>query len=460
MTRRLSPILLCCALLVAAVGPRQDMSYTLEAAERHRATLLDAGSPGFDNSGSAYVRSGGVLTIVRPRRAVRTLDLDEIARAAIERDVLKGERWDGLWDKGTMVDTSVVGDAEGRVYTLIIPRYSKLRSAVLLWSADRGRTWHAVALAGRNATMERPDSYNDHGAPPTILSFERYGGRTERRLWLERLTVSEDRIVPAGPPLLLSDRSLLVGNHSGAANSTFTTRDRIIAVYDVDDGLGQGTLSVAREVDRTTGRLGPERQVGRSTTAQAPDMHDIPAITAGPDGHLVVMIGAHHAWFLMFRSRQPGTTAGGWIPEGPVGKEGSATGTYSYISLATSRDGTMNVVARGEDGRARYSLVQLRKPWGKPWTRWPNGSIRRVLAEPNRAHYAAWRQRMTMDLAGQLYLNFRYYPNMLTDAEARTLGVAGGPRKDCDKGGLCWYADAPELTPRTLVSSDNGVSWR
>jgi hypothetical protein len=63
-----------------------------------------------------------------------------------------------------------------------------------------------------------------------------------------------------------------------------------------------------------------------------------------------------------------------------------------------------------------------------------------------------------MDPKGKLYLNFRYFPNDLSEDEAGRLGIAGNARKDCAQS-RCWYNSAPELEPRTLVSDDNGANW-
>jgi hypothetical protein len=381
---------------------------------------------------------------------------------AINRDIFKlRTQWDGSWDKGSMVDNSIVADDRGWLYTLIIPRYSNLKNAALLWSKDQGRTWAAVAMTGRNASIEKSDSFNDKSGPPSVLSFETYGSIVGGRAWLN-LPVRKDESVTLGQPsILLSDHSLLTSNHSGAGNSTFTTKDKIFVVYDTTDASAPGTLSVMRQFNRASKRLESEEiPVGRSTTLKTPDNHDLPAITMGPDRRPIIVIGAHHARFLMFTAKEAGTLISGLKFDGPVGGSqlNGAGGSYSYVSLNTSRDGTINIIARAESDETRYQLVQLRKPWQRPWTVWPNGLLHRVIAQPSRPHYAAWRQRVTMARDGRLFLNFRYFPNMLTDVEAASLGIAGSKPAQCiDK--FCWYNNAPELAPVTLESDDNGGSW-
>lgn len=450
------------AVLGPAAAGSLPIDYRLEIAQGHRPSALDAGSPGFDAAGDAVLRAGAKLVVLTPAGAVRGLDLDALARTAIDRDIFKGRgRWDGAWDKGSMVDTGVVFDSRDRAYTIITPRYSNLKQAVLLWSDDQLHSWHAVALAGRNATLEKPDAFNDRDGPPTILSFENYGGISAPRLWLNPLRIDHGAVI-AAPPLLLSSRSLLVGNHSGAANSTFTTRDKIFIVYDTTDKSAPGTLSVARQYDRATGKLeGGEMPIGRSTTAVTPDPHDIPAITMGPDGRLIVVIGAHHARFRMFTARAPRTLLAGMTDDGLLGEPRSngANGSYSYVSLNMAHDGTMNIIARAEGDRAHYQLVQLQKRWKRPWTVWPGGLVHRIIAQPSRPHYAAWRQRVTIGRQGRLYLNFRYFPNELTPLEATGLGIAGGPTRDCANN-RCWYPNAPYIAPVTLVSADEGATWR
>lgn len=437
------------------------LGYTLVGAPDHGSQPMDAGSPGFDQQGLAYVRAGTRLLVLRNGRLIASRDFEAAARIAVNRDIpVVAGKWDGKWDSSFMNDTSIVFDDSGRAYTLLIPRYSNLNAPVLLWSDDGARSWRGLWIPGRNAALERPDGFNDHSGPPTVISFENYGGATGTRLWLNSLKVQNGTIVRDGGPVLVSDHSALAGNHSGAANSTFTTPDKVFITYNTTDRSAPGTLIAIRQFDRASRRLeGEEVLLGRSSTLARADVHDIPAITMGPDGRLIVIIGAHQAPFKWVQATVAHSAIGGWGPATPiVGPGGPNANRFTYVSLATARDGTINLIARLTSAEASYPLVQLRKPWRKPWQVWGNGDIYRILADPDRAHYAAWRQRLTVDRRGRLYINFRYYPNMLTDQEAALAGLADTPKHSC-QGRWCWYQGASDIAPATLVSADTGLTW-
>lgn len=459
--RRLAGLVLAPLLFLPSAVARPS-EYRLVAGSGHTSSPLDGGSPGFGTDGTAYVRDEKQLLVLRGGVQVAALDFEELAAIAVNRDIPDVDgNWDRSWDQGFMNDKAVVSDDSGRLYTLLIPRYSNLHNAALLWSDNGGKDWHALKLPGRNAAIERPDAFNDHSGPPTVLSFENYGGVVGKRLWLNLFKAADGVVTADGPPILISNNSVLAGNHSGAANSTFTRRGKVFVAFNTDDCSSTGTRIVVRQVDRVKHAIeGDEVVLGRSLTQACGDVHDIPAITMGPDRRLIVVIGAHHALLQWVQAAAPDSALGGWSSATPIGTNGLAKGdVFTYVSLAMSRDGTLNLISRLTDASARYPLVQLRKPWNEPWQRWPSGSIVRPIAVPDRSHYSAWRQRMTVDSLGNLYLNFRYYPNMLSNDEAAREGLAGTETKDCANG-LCWYVTVRERDAVTLVSTDGGLTWR
>jgi hypothetical protein len=440
-------------------------TYALLAVKDHASSVMDQGSPGFDSVNTAYIRSGGTIFVAKDGRQISQIDLNAAAHTAIDRDIFKKPgAWDGQWDRSFLVDTAIVFDDQDRAYTIIVPRASNLQHAVLLWSGDHGKSWSALPLAGRDATLEKPDAFNDHARPPTVLSNEYYGARGGGRLWLETFAVRGNAVGHDGFQLL-SNRNLLSENHSGAGNSSFTTKTKIFVVYATTDKSGykwgRGTLSVARQYDRASHKLeGEEVPIGRSTTLKGPDPHDIPAITGDAAGQLTVVIGAHHAMLQTVQSREPGSVLSGFTDPQPIGNPNRPQdSSFSYESLDMSRDGTLNMISRAEGDSTLYQLVQFRRPAGSDWTVWPNRYHYRVIARPNRPSYVAWRQRVTVDRNGVLYLHLRYYLNSLTADEAKSIGVAGTPTQSCDARGRCWYVNSPDLQPDTLVSRDDGLTW-
>lgn len=462
MTGNLRALAALSLLAASSAGP--TFGYRVVAAPDHAGGPWDGGSPGFDTAGNACLRAGdAVVRIARGGRAER-FDFDGAAATAIDRDLMRGARWDRRRDTTLLVDNNIVFDARGTAYTLVVPRYSNLKTAALLWSGDGCRTWRAVATTGRNATLEKPLAGTDRSAPPTVLSYEYYGNARGPHLWLDLYARRGDTLTRATPqPVEVAANSLLVSNHSGGGNSTLTLPDRIIVSYPTIDGGRPGTQSVAREFDRRRGQWATAPlEIGRSTTGGGgPDNHDLPALALLPSGKLVAVIGAHHSLLQMVTSNAPGTIRDGWTAPETIGApdRGKAFQQYSYVSLNVSRRGTINIVARAEGRQAHYDLVQLRKPAGGTWTQWQGGEPQRAIASPDRALYAAWRQRVSEGPSGALYLSFAYFPNRLDANEAQALGLAGAARRNCAKD-RCWYQDAPTLKPVTLVSTDDGATWR
>ena len=471
-----NPMKILPALLLAAVAfpalaagpaipdlPRASL-YDVPAASVDGDGPLDRGSPEFDADGRAFLRDNRTLTIVSRHGARRSLDLAAIATQAINRDIFAGKgQWDGQWDSTPIVDTAVVVDDGGRIYTVIVPRYSNLKTAVLLWTGDKGASWHAFALTGVNAMMETRDSFNDNSGPPTIVSFESYGATTGPRMWLEPLAIEGGALARAAPAALVSERSLLFSKHSGCSNTTFTTPDRIFVVYPVIGPKGTGTAAFGRQYNRATRQFeSDELPLGRSLTVAGPDPHDAPGITADARGTLAVVLPGHQVMLQMIRSRTPLSMTGGWSAPELIGQPRVANryGRYTYPSLTTSRDGTINIIARAEGTGGLDKLVQLQKKPDEDWTVWPDGTVDRAIAVPKRTYYAAWRQRVTMSPDGTLYLNFRYFPDELLPDEIVRFGLAGVKPASCAANGRCWFKDAPDLAPITLVSSDEGDSWR
>lgn len=454
-------IMLCGAFIALLSG-----SAELSNASPYISTFVPPPMPSRDDGaywstgkGVRCGRKGDRLFVLGPKRSLLEFDMRALARKAIERDVI--HPWDGSWDVSLMVDTGIVFDRAGRAYTLIIPRYSNLRHAVLLWSTDGCRNWQARALTGVNATMEKPDGFNDKSGAPTILSYQNYGSTTGTRLWLDLL--GEDMQPIEGSPFVVADNSLLSANHSGGGNSTFKTLSSVFVVYPTTDKSAKGTLSMARRFDLKTKKWdGTAVPIERSTTKIGPDLHDLPAITMGKDRRAIVVIGAHHALFRILTARKPENIAAGWSPPIIIGDpaQGPPYREYSYVSLNLSLRGTLNIVARAEGRWGYYDLVQFRKSADGQWTDWPGARPHRIIASPRRTGYIAWRQRISMAPDGRLTLSFAYFPNRLTSSEATALGLSTSDGVDCRPMDVrCWYPNSPTLAPRTIVSTDDGLTW-
>lgn len=447
------------ALLATASVPT-PFEFDIPVATDHRVSTLDAGIPAEGPAGQLCLRSGTALIRLGRSRAAETLDFSALARTAIRRDVQPD--WDGHWDHSLMVDTKIVFDAQGRAYTLVIPRLSNLTQAVLLWSRDACKSWQAIRLVSRNAAIEGRGVFTDRALPPTILSHEMFGAQQGRRLWLELFRWDGAQLVRRAPPLLAAEDSLYTANHSGGGNATFTGGGRVVLVYPKADEKRQGTLAVARELDLVTlSWTGGPVPIARSTTKLGGDNHDLPAITRLPSGGLIVVIGAHHARLQVVESCDTSGSVRCWKTPITLGdpEKGRAYSEYTYSSLNVSRLGVVNIIARAEGRIGHYDLVQFRRSAQGSWTEWLGGLPHRPVVVIHRPAYGAWRQQVSESPSGRLYLHFAYWPNSLTLSEAMVLGLDAPASDQCAQG-RCWYANVPTLSPRTLISDDDGLTWR
>lgn len=434
-------------------------------------TEFSAGIPAFNSRGVAFYRFGKVIVKRDPQSKRELLPFVDEAANAIDRDLFgSGGHWDRAWDYGQMIDDRIVIDDHDRAYTILTPRKSNLQRAVLLYSLDGCRTWHAIGLKGRTAAVEHWDGFNSHEGPPTVLSNEYYGGAEKADLWLERFHFNRQGILkPDFPPALVSDDSLLGSNHSGGSNSTFTTSHSVFIVYPgrrLPAG-GRGTSIWIRQYDLRSNaftaqslNLGVAGDISPLRNIPSPDAHNIPAITSDSAGTLFVIFGAHHGMFKLTMSLKPEQIASGWSTPEPFGEHqhGSLWGSYSYASVAMDLDQTLHVFARSEGDRYRFQLVQMTKPQNMPFIRWPNTLMHRVVVDPGRAFYAAWRQKVALDRSGRLYLHFKYWPNQFTNEEAQSLHLDASGKTEC-RAGRCFFFKSAFLFPTTLVSANGGKTF-
>lgn len=426
-----------------------------------------AGTPAFDSSGVEYYRLGkAIIRIDRDGRRVIDQTFGSDAVAAINRDLFAGGSWDQRWDYGQMVDDRLVFDQQNRVYTIITPRYSNLKSAVLLYSEDHMHSWSAIALKGRAATLEIWDSFNSHSGPPTVLSYDSYGALTGTSLWLERFSFGKSGLERQFSPQLVADDSLLGPNHSGGANSSFTVGNKIFIVYPSTQQSTRGSKIFLREFDLALGEfVGPAMYLGVAGDISplnqllSPDPHCVPAITADRNGRLNVIFGAHHGMLKMTSSLNP-LTGEAWTTPRPIGQplSGGRYGSYTYVSLLTDLEQNIHIFARAEGDGYRFQLVQMKLAPDGSLKRWGGGLLHRVIAEPGRSFYAAWRQKAVFDQSGRIYLHLKYWPDQLTTSEAQQLGVSANAKSDC-RGDRCTYSHVPFLYPTTLVSADWGETF-
>jgi hypothetical protein len=446
------------------------------------ATPYGAGDAGFDTDNTAYFRNGEKLVIEKQDHSYGEISFIDPVKKAITSEVLKGTAWDGKFQSGNFVQNNIVFDKENRAYTIVIPHNSNLDRAVFLYSLDRCRTWHAKDLNAPAAALEGFDTFTNHDGPPSVLTFENVGALKGTRLWLYIFDFENGKLKM---PIVnqVTDNSLIVPDHSGGGNCSISVGDKVYVVYPGARPPGDGTKGTCifiNQFDRATGRplyptnqpkyLGIAGDTVHLANVEAADAHDQPTITIDKEGILYVGFGAHHGMFKLTTSVAPRDISNWTKPEEfgqpfqhdshyPNNPYAGNWGAYSYLSWNMDNDQNLHVFSRCEGNGYKFELVQLLKPYKKPWRTWSNGMAHRVIVDPGRKDYVAYRQQVSIDWAGNLYLHFVYWPNNLLPAEVAHFGGRDLGRISPGTGQAKFYVEVPDLYSTTLKSTDNGEHW-
>jgi hypothetical protein len=444
------------------------------------------GAMSFDSDGRMLVRSGNYLQIRGKDGKWVFVDLSTAAAAAIQRvpDVA-GFRW-ALDTRSANADLNVYVDARNRWYTLVQGMSTRLKAdnavslrPYLLASSDGGTSWTAIALTvpdGRpswRATIEHNDGNTDRSGPPPVLTFDQSEREAERSRALFLWTFKWDGGNLGATQTRISDRSILVDNHSGGANSLVSTAERIYVTYPgVADPKAPGTPAHLVIFDKSKGAVDSESVLAQAGGASSADNHNIPGICVGRDRALHVLLPGHQEDLRMLSGRIGGdgrATFGG-EPQ-IIGEPKTRAGGYTYGSLSCDAAGNVFVTSRWAGDRYRFQLVLLRRlPQGE-WQSW--GRLRHlVMVDPGRPFYGTWRQKTALNGSGQLHIYYAYYANQLSAAEMGALKsrfpfenwkqakevtppqcVSGGERR-------CWAHPMPEVTSVMLATDAGLKAWR
>lgn len=437
----------------------------------------------FNNDGLMRIRHRNYLQSQKRDGQWTFMDFAAAAAQSIRRlaDVTSFE-WDNRFPNS---DHRIYYDTRGWAYTLVQGGRTRLTSSkavshrpYLLVSQDDGVTWAAVALRVPDerptwwTRMEHNDGNNDRSGPPPVLLFDHYWVPEKRspRLYLyvpqwrgEELTMP--------PALLVSEKSLLPENHSGAANSLVSTVDRIYIVYPGSQPAPnmRGTPAYMAVFNKKKAAIEGEVLIGFGGTAAKVDNHNIPGVCIGTRQMIHVLLPGHHE-ALRFLS---GKIVGGQLTaalDGAIGQAPTSAGGYTYGSLNCDRVGNVYVTSRWAGDGYRFQLVFLhRKPDGT-WENW-SGRAHKVLVDPGRTFYGAWRQKLTLDPKGGLFLSYGYYANQLTKDELAKIKwrfpfqtwteVKELQPRMCVKGNdRCWLHPMPEVNGVVMQSLDSGITWR
>ncbi|MAE63205.1 MAG: hypothetical protein CMJ18_02935 [Phycisphaeraceae bacterium] len=349
-----------------------------------------------------------------------------------------------------------------------------------LHSTDRGRTWTfyetpPVRYHGRPFArklylgaqrLERLDGHNQLSGPPPMVE-----GRG-RDLVLYVATrkpegglnpVQRIHVADVKWPIYGKGRNWITPTHSGAGNVTATFDGRTHVVWMAIQPLNEreeedakrftekygleGLCPVyAATYDHASGKLSERTYLGVTRR----DNHNGPVIVADSKGYLHVVIGAHTANFFYLRSTEPNSTASftEWEQLGPTRKTG-----YTYTAFVCDGDDNLHLVARNTNS-GWFHLVYMRRKAGQSW------EPHRRLVTPFRSGYCAWRQKLTVDRLGRLFLTYDYFPAHLRADELEAYRKKWPGDKVGAKLVSGIQPGVRAHSPAMLISDDAGDSWR
>ena len=312
-----------------------------------------------------------------------------------------------------MPSTKVAFDGSNHVYVLA----TSGRKAALLESADKGKTFCAYAITGREDRprafdIEQFSGHNVPDGPPPILRYTRIS-EDPRLRWrkindLELLLPEKtDGRISFGKPILISTRCIGLASHSGIPASVVSRGSRIHVAWaeaTEPDAKVPGVPTYVVTYDRKTKALGTPVLVGYG--APPNDIHNSPSITMDSQGYLHVLAGTHGRPFQYARSLKPNDAHSGWTKAVPVGEGLRQT----YIGFVCGPDDTLHLAFRlwrsgVEPFPASHHAVlayQQKRP-GEPW------QAPKVLVVPPFSEYSIFYHRLTIDRLGRLFLSYDYW---------------------------------------------------
>ena len=336
----------------------------------------------------------------------------------------------------------------------------------LLHSKDNCRTWTFYQTPVLVERLERLEGHNQIIGPPPMV--EGRGRELNLVVSYKKLdgTLTAPKRILVGeviPPVVRKGRHWITPAHSGSGNVTATFEGKTHVTWmsvqplkgkQIEDAK-RFTAKYGREglcpafvatYDHTTGKLGKRVYLGVTRR----DNHNGPVISVDSKGYLHLLIGAHHHNFFYRRSLKPNSTTDGWTaaqPVGPLAPKGQ--GGYTYTGLVCDRDDALHLVSRyAGDSSYVFRVTYNRKKAGQSWE--PNNH----LVYPFRNNYVNWRQKISMDRHGRLFVSYKASHYYLSDE-----AVAAHRKKwpDCKLSAKnCPYGHDPCI----LISDDHGDTWR
>jgi hypothetical protein len=462
-------------------------NFETEAEQFNYRPRFAPGAVDFGAAGQILVRHQAYLQIRARGGEWRSIDFANAAGHAIAQ-LPDTAAFDWVWDtRSPYTDQRIHVDSRGRLYTLvqggstrIKPGAKRLVRGYLLVSTDGGNTWTAAPIPMPDdrgtwrSRIEFNDGNNYREGPPPLLVYDRDEDNVKRSKQLFLWTPRWDGASLVGPGLVkISDDSLLQENHSGAANSLVSTAERIYIVFPGSTGIvgTAGTPAYLAVYNKQEGKLNGVTLIGFGGAAERVDNHNIPGICIGFGQELHVLLTGHQE-SLGFRTAKPDSDSVAWRPLQVIGQQPVKGNGYTYGSLNCDAVGNVYVTSRWAGDAYHFKLVLLKRDAVGRWGGGPGSRAHQVLLDPGRAFYAAWRQKVSLDADGSLYVSYAYYGNHLSEDEMASLKwrfpfeewgrVKESVPRDC-RGTVqpkCWRHPMPEVTHAVILSKDGGANFR
>lgn len=413
----------------------------------------------FDANNKPYMRQGYYFwskkkRIKRNPAAIQTLTSDnQWTTLDFTAEIYKKfSWWDGQMATGPFTNERITFDNQGGMYTIVDAQRSNIGRVYLFYRPTSDANWQLYELPHGWTAMEAQDGHNRFDNPPAILTMN------DQILRLVLPTKTKAGKLKIGKPILVTSDSLLVPNHSGGANSSFTINHKTYVVWASNKPIeGQeGTPQYIAVYDHQTGMISDAVLLGVCGHSK-PDNHNLPAITVDSKGIFHVVLGAHHDQFEYTHSLKPYDISS-WRKTEPFGlpKNQKKWGSYTYVSLLCDAQDNLHVVGRWAGAGYYFRLVYMRKKVGQDW------EPHRYLMVPFRNMYSCWYHKLSVDRKGRMFLNYTYYANQLgKDHMASYLAKWPDetPKQPTKNVASNWLWGLTPHDPGMLVSDDSGDTW-